>query len=376
MQRLTPWFVWLAACGFDMNMGTPAHDAPAGGDAGVDAEIDAPAIDAPDLCIGEGVNEVCFAALPTAPIQIAGSETLDTSVAATCTPTTNPGASGWCVIAGTQFDVMTGSIVRVLGDKPVVFATTGDMTIVGTIDAGSRGNAIGAGANSVQCVAGTAATAGNSSGGGYGGSFGGKGANGEGADGGAGGVAPAPAGAVTVLRGGCAGGRGGPIGGVFAEGGAGGGGLALLSRTKIRVLGTLNASGAGGRVGELVRQGSGGGGSGGMIILDAPIIDADGARIFANGGGGGEGNDLVNVGVGGTEPLGPTQPGTGGAGVSSGGDGGAGSLGMNGGAPPMNAASANAGGGGGGGGAGVIISRVVPLTGADVSPVPVGTPPL
>ena len=375
MTRLIPVFGLLVGCGFDMSMGSP--DArPADAAPGVDAEIDAPTIDAPDLCIGKGANQVCFAALPTTPRVYAGNTTIDTSASGTCTPTTNSSAANWCVIDGTRIDVQSGVIVRAIGDKPVVFAATEEIIVVGVIDVGSRATVIGAGGNASACTAGTAATEGNSSGGGYGGSFGGRGANGEGNDGGSGGVSPVATPNTTVLRGGCAGGAGGPMSGVVAAGGAGGGAMALLSRTMITLTnGALNASGAGGHVGELVRQGSGGGGSGGMIVLDAPAITAQGASVFANGGGGGEGNDLVFVGLAGAEPLSPTNAGVGGAGMSAGGDGGAGSLGAYGGMPPMNASSSNAGGGGGGGGAGVIITSRA-LSGADVSPVPLGTPPI
>ena len=367
MARFVPVFMWLAACGFNTTMG--AHDAAVDDAAGDAPEIDAPEVDALDLCIGTGVNEVCLVALPTQPIEYVSDATIDTSVATNCTPTTNAAAAGWCVIAGTNMVVLNGTIIRLLGSKPVVFATTGGMMIGGLLDASSRGVGIGAGFDPTLCSGGTNATEGNSSGGGFGGSFGGRGANGESADGGFGGISPAAIGSAPTLRGGCAGGPGGPINGIRASGGEGGGGLALLSRTMIQVNGILNASGGGGRVGGLGRQGSGGGGSGGMIVLDAPVINATGASIFANGGGGGEGNDLVNIGLAGTEPLAASQAGTGGSGTSSGGDGGAGSLGGNGGAPPMNASSANAGGGGGGGGAGVI-HTTAPLTGATVSPAP------
>jgi hypothetical protein len=366
MKRFSPLVV-LAACNFSASMGGP--DAAIDASADAEQEIDAMVIDALDLCIGEGASEVCLEALPTTPIEFGNNVTIDTSLAETCTTTTNAQAAEWCVIAGTRLHILNGTIVRVIGTKPVVFATTGEMLIAGTIEVSSRGNAVGPGANPSACTGGTPATEGNSSGGGFGGSFGGRGANGESADGGGGGIAPAAVGTVVTLRGGCAGGAGGPIGGTRAAGGAGGGALALLTRTSILLPGTLNASGAGGRVGELVRQGSGGGGSGGMIVLDALSIDASGGNIFANGGGGGEGNDLVNVGVAGLETFSPSVPAAGGSGTSSGGDGGAGSLGGAGGIPPMNASSSNAGGGGGGGGAGVIRSSVV-LTGANVSPTP------
>jgi hypothetical protein len=378
MKRLAPWVLALSACGFEMNMGTQ-HDAAVGDDApNVDApEIDAPEIDAPDLCIGEGVREVCLAALPTLPLEFASSTTLDTSDSTTCTPTTNAQAAGWCVIAGTSLLILNGAQLRMLGNKPVVFATTGDMMIQGSIDVSSRGLATGGGANPSACVAGTNATSGNSSGGGYGGSFAGRGANGEGNDGGLGGVSP-PIATISMtmpLRGGCAGGPGGPVSGQSAAGGAGGGAMALLSRTQIVLTnGTLNASGMGGKVGGNVRQGSGGGGSGGMIVLDAPVISTQGASLYANGGGGGEGNDSANVGMPGSEPLGATMAGMGGFGTTQGGDGGTGSLGANGSAPPMNANASGGGGGGGGGGAGVIISSVLPLTGANISPLPLGTP--
>ncbi len=366
MKRLIPVFV-LAACDFNAKMGSIADAAI---DGSVDAtEIDAPEIDALDLCIGEGAMQVCLEALPTMPTQFASGTLVDTSLPETCTPTTNAQAADWCVIAGTRLDVLDAASVKLIGTKPVVFATTGDMLIVGAIDAGSRGVAIGPGAHPAACTGGTPATEGNSSGGGFGGSFGGRGANGESADGGAGGIAPAAVGQVTTLRGGCNGGSGGPIAGTRAPGGAGGGALALLSRGQIHVIGVLNASGAGGRVGELPRQGSGGGGSGGMIWLHGESIIATGAHIFANGGGGGEGNDLVNVGVMGGVPFSANMTGAGGAGTSSGGDGGAGSFGYHGQIPPMNASSANAGGGGGGGGAGVIKTNH-PLTGANVSPPP------
>lgn len=372
MKRLIPLVSCVAACGFNMPMGSSPDAAP-GTDANIDAAIDAEP-DALDMCVGEGPNEVCFAELPSAPSEFAGNTMIDTSVAGTCAATTNASASGWCVIAATRVLVLSGVTLRVMGDKPVVFAATGDIEVGGIIDVSSRVNTIGAGGNASTCVAGGNATGGNSSGGGYGGSFGGRGGNGEGTDGGTGGVSATPSSNTTLLRGGCPGGPGGPLAGTSAAGGAGGGALALLSRTTITLTGAgLNASGAGGHVGSIVRQGSGGGGSGGMIVLDAPAITASGASIFANGGGGGEGNDLVNVGLPGTTPFGPTEAGEGGAGVSSGGDGGAGSLGLDGDPAPMNASTSNAGGGGGGGGAGVIRSTVMPLVGADVSPAPVGT---
>ncbi len=180
-------------------------------------------------------------------------------------------------------------------------------------------------------------------GGGYG-SVGGNGGNGVAPS------TPTPAGGavfgtpeIASLDGGGGGGGGGGNGG---PGGGGGGAIQLISNTRIRILtGGINAGGCGGRSGNAGNDAGGGGGAGGAILLEAPIIEIDGA-LAVNGGGGGAGasSGTVYAEAGRLD----RSPAIGVAAGASGGNGAAGPAGA------TNGATTGGKGGGGGGGFGRI----------------------
>jgi hypothetical protein len=334
----------LTACGFDLR---PADDP---GDAGADAA---------EGCFGAFVS-VCLATQPTAALVFDTNTVIDTETSTLCTATT--GTSGdRCVIAATEISISAGVTVRGTGTHPLIFvATTGSLTIGGTIDVASRrGAAAGAGANPATCGTGTTATgSGLSYGGGHGGSFiSGGGNGGMGNPVGTGGL-PGPTTPLTALRGGCRGGAGGGV--TPAAPGAGGGAVDLIAPA-IVINGAIHASGAGGAGTGVEGAGGAGGGSGGTIVFDAASVTiGDAGLLLAQGGGGGEGSG-GNVSRPGADPITPGVAAVGGSGGSDGGDGGAGaaSIGAGPGSPPT---AANSGGGGGGGGIGVIKSTVTPTT--------------
>ena len=210
------------------------------------------------------------------------------------------------VIAVTSLTIEGGSTLRLIGDRPVIFAVFGPATINGTLDAGARGDVPGAGGN-MFCTVGTGSNgedqlSGNrGGGGGGGGSFGSPGASG-----GVGGWASSAAAAgategdatLAPLRGGCGGGRGGW--GTAADsgnvGGAGGGAFQVSAAGRLSVGGVTASGGGGGQKGMLQQDGAGGGGSGGAILLEAgQVAISDGAWISSNGGGGGGGYDHDTV---------------------------------------------------------------------------------
>lgn len=304
--------------------------------------------------------------------------------------------------------VQAGATLLVTGDKPLLIASWGTITINGRIDAGSVTTEInntagahidgpsrsGAGANAPgRCggmigSAGANAQSGGGSGGGGGGGFRGDGGNGTVGDtvmvaGGSGGarVAQPP----MVIRGGC---NGGPSGSAGAStglltpataasvsvGGAGGGAIELAAKTSITISGSINAGGGGGAgapQGSAV--GGGGGGSGGYVGLDAPMIAITAGTISANGGGGGgsspyagNGNQGGNADTAGQAPGG-VMFGGGNCGLA----GSAGSVGSTFDAPDATG-SDSCGGGGGGGGAGFIFLFTSGLSTANpsISPTP------
>lgn len=349
-------------------MGNPGSGDPPPADGQTDTGSPGGVIGDAQLCFGTGLVHVCLASLPATSLTVSSNRTVSTdATSSSCVPTTNTAAMDYCVVAATAIEIDSGRTLRGIGSRPLVLVSTSTLSVAGAVDVASHGTSPGAGADSPACVAGKDAGAGGSGGGGYGGSFGAKGGNGETNDGGSGGVAAAPT-VSDVLRGGCAGGRGGGQGS-SEEPGDGGGAVALIAAGSISIDGTINASGAGGHAAVFQGAGGPGGGSGGMIVLDGAQIDVTGnGKIFANGGGGGEGNSMFR-GHDGSDPASPTIAAPGGAGgTSSGGDGGDGSLGGDGRAPPGNANPQGGGGGGGGGGTGVVKSSN-PLSGA-VSPAP------
>lgn len=333
----------------------------------VDASIDSP--DAtPDGCYGRGLLTVCpdVSITGQSQLNVNAPTTLNTTTSSLCVPyhlPTGTTDATYCVIAVKSITIGFSGRLTATGSRPLVLLATNQINIGGILDVAShiRGNA-GPDADPIACSSSSVSSGAE---GGPGGSFGSKGG-----DGGAIGAAPAvPAGAAIPspvrLRGGCPGRTGaGANGGAL---GRGGGAVYLISDT-IAITGTINASGAGG-IGGGPSSGGGGGGSGGMIGLDAPVIEvAMSGRIFANGGGGGEGGGGLNVGDDGVDSTAPMTIGAGGAGGTAGGG--------NGGDGAGNGVAAQAGendtdsGGGGGGGAGVI--RVFPsrMLAGSISPPP------
>jgi hypothetical protein len=338
--------------------------------------------DVPDVieqvCLGPAGNfQICVPA-PTAPFNVLTPSSLDTNFAGSCVLVAPASGPVVCVKAATT--ILISSNVTITGDLPIVFFATQSISVSGLIDVSSRlGIRRGPGANptgATDCAAPmqNAGADDGGAGGGAGGSFGTIGGNGgEGAGtlmtaGAPGAAAAAPA----YLRGGCTGGAGGAGSPPSAAvtGSDGGGAIYLVSGGSIAITGTINASGAGGAAGLSTDGGAGGGGSGGMIAMFATttLTDSPLARIYANGGGGGEGGDLTGVCDPGNES---TTPGTAAAGGRNscpmGGDGGNGAVGTNVGA---NGSGAR-GGGGGGGGVGVIrILSTHSLPNAQLSPDP------
>jgi hypothetical protein len=300
------------------------------------------------------------------------------------------------VIPVTALVIGPNGVLRVVGDRPVIFAVFGDVRIDGRLDASAVGEVPGAGGN-VSCTVGTgqpgvsqaSGTNGGGSGGG-GGAFGSVGGGGGAGDvngstlppvvGVAGPLAAAGAieGDVSLipLRGGCAGGAGGQrdVTGL-TYGGAGGGAVQVSAAGTLSVNGVVAAGGGGGQKALALKDGGGAGGSGGAVLLEGNFANLSAmAWITANGGGGGGGYDYDSVdwnpGAGADAPPDMAVGGFGGAGDNLGGKGGNGAalnLAAQGGrnaahGTPFNGAF-GAGGGGGGGGVGRIRVRHTPSAG-------------
>jgi hypothetical protein len=276
--------------------------------------------------------------------------------------------------------------LRLIGSRPVIFAVRGDVSVAGTVNARGLASQTGAGGNTSCGSAGRGGDGGNTGsndgdsggGGGGGGGFAGGGANGGTGDvvfssnarGPAGAAAPAAAGSLVPLRGGCNGGKGGNGNGTGPSGGGGGGAVQIAASGTLSLAGSaiISASGGGGTAATHQEDGGAGGGSGGGVLLEAGVITiADNAWITANGGGGSSGASTNSVtsaaGADGAAnnstraPRGAGNDGAGaggegsvttGSGPGGGGDGqGTGFLGL----------ARGAGGGGGGGGVGFIRVR-------------------
>lgn len=127
---------------------------------------------------------------------------------------------------------------------------------------------------------------------------------------------------IPTLVGGSGGGGGG--GNMGGDGGGGGGAIQLVAQRRITITGGLNVGGCGGKAGGGC---GGGGGAGGAILVEAPVIDLQSAKLAANGGGGGGAgngtageraslsNQAANGGNGG---MGPNGGGGGGNGADDG----------------------------------------------------------
>lgn len=305
-------------------------------------------------------------------------------------------APGLAVLGVHGLTVPATTVLRAVGSRAVVIVARGPIAVAGAIDVGAgygpgplapvsvaaagpgggRG-AVDAATPAQGCApggAGTHAAATNRDTGGGGGGLGLAGGRGGASaaasdDGGSavvGGMLGAVCGQTHLVP--LRGGSGGGIGQSGDDGGGGGGALQLTSLTAIAVTGTLQAGGAGGD-GSLSRGGGGGGGSGGAILLEAPTVTIDGARVVTGGGGGGDGNGIDDAGDNGRRDG---QP------AASSGNGGRGGTGPDPGAGEFTAADGSrpgqptgGGTGGGGGGSGIVHLRSLSApsqTGAIVRP--------
>jgi hypothetical protein len=307
------------------------------------------------------------------------------------TPVVITQASGPSVVVVPMktFQVASGFTLKVIGDKPVIFAVDDTASVAGTIDASAYTVTPGAGGNWSGCGPGTAngqgangshdTTGDDGSGGGGGGGFyttGGSGGAGHSADagnGGGGGASVAPM-FLTPLRGGCRGGNGGAMGGTTA--GAGGGGIQVSARNSLLVSGVIDVSGGGGAACAAAEDGGGGGGSAGSILLESYNIAATGL-LRATGGGGSRGcRSSAATGLAGTDgrlggagAVAATGGGAGGAGRTPGLAGAVGSAGTfytyqsgtdSNGNPIFITENGAGGGGGGGAGGRVIVTASAP----------------
>ncbi len=351
----------LSACGFQS--AGPGDGAPLGGDDGP-APIDA----AGDNCYGSYMQFCFTATLPTAaPVFPGGAlAEIDTDASPLCNRNHDKAAT-YCVIAGPAFEIPASQSVRAYGSKPLVLLSTDRIDVRGTIDVSSSAKA-GAVANPKTRGAGAALAVtdctyakspenAEGSSGGFGGTFGGPGGRGkQGTAGGENRGEPGdPARFPQALRGGCPGGAGAADLGVSGNGGLGGGAVAIIAKV-IQLDGIINASGSGGAGASVPRTGGGGGGSGGMIFLEtATLMRGAAGKLFANGGGGGEGGAGDGIGQPGGVSLAPDTAGPGGTSNASGGNGGDGSVAESiSGKEPPGDPQGDGGGGGGGGGAGFL----------------------
>ena len=414
-------FIGLAACGF-----TPGHATSSdGGDDGPlstdDAApllpIDAQLGDAPNVC--ESWHPVHFmpcllgSPMPALTLTAAASPykydtTTDggiltdkngTEVLRSALTIQQSDTSYVAVLSVASFTVANGTLVDVVGPKPLLVASWGMLDVMGEIDVGShttetdatahiqQTTTFGAGASLATCsafgsVAGpTLATAGQvavlsgGSGGGGGGAFAGAGGNGAVGDtnctGGntcprAGGMGATGGAMPTLLRGGCGGADSGAAGPgaltpatatTVSKGGLGGGAIELAAMGDLHVPGTIRAGGAAGAgapQGSAV--GGGGGGAGGYIGLDSHNMVMTGGTLAANGGGGGGSGPFADHGHVGQDGQASQTAANGGAPYGGGMCGLAGANGSTTGNGAGATGNDACGGGGGGGGAGWIIA--------------------
>lgn len=272
------------------------------------------------------------------------------------------------IVTVTDLVVVGGARLRLLGARPIVIISTGDMSIAGRVQATRLGLLPGAGAN-IDTNCGTGAgtdgalqtdsntnDAGSGGGGAGFGTAGGFGArivnsNGDNSPGGAEAVLQT----LEPLRGGCPGGTGGNTGG--GAGGFGGGALHLAAAGTLTITGAISASGSGGSGVEGVRSGGGGAGSGGAVLIQAGTLVNNGI-ITTNGGAGGEGSaGATNTDSGDNGSITSDNAANGGSGFSNGGNGGDGATVNDGAGDGTEGNQSNSfarGSGGGGGGLGVV----------------------
>lgn len=257
------------------------------------------------------------------------------------------GATALCVLRANNVTVTGTGSITFTGSLPAVLSAQGDMTILGSIVAGSGSDLFQSGGN------GLAKAGGGGAGGGTNGGNGGSSDTGGG--GGSGGAARGNK-ALHPLIGGANGGQGG--GTQTTPGGNGGGALQLVACHTLTLSANVLAGGFGGQGGAgqaslKAANGGGGGGSGGGLLVEGDAVTIT-ANLIANGGGGGGGGtsgfSSGNNGGPGANGFGLTAAQGGLPGASDAGMGGNG--GAKSGSPTLGSnASATLGAGGGGGGA-------------------------
>jgi hypothetical protein len=273
------------------------------------------------------------------------------------------------VIRASAFTLTDAGVITVRGSRPAIFAVYGDANIRGTIEADAEGARSGNGAN-FDCDTpddGVVQNANSGGNGGEGGAYGASGGLGGGGDGtGASSGAPTARGSPTLspLRGGCSGGVGGSLTANKPFSGGGGGAVQLSVAGTLTLAGHITVNGGGSQGGAYPNfrgDGAGGAGSGGAVLLEANhVVLRSSARIFSNGGSGGEGGGpsptAAQRGVNGrdgTRGYGQTAANIGLTEGIVGGLGGGGDI-LAGSNPMGSASNNNAGGGGGGGSVGRI----------------------
>lgn len=231
------------------------------------------------------------------------------------------------------------------GNKPVIFAVFGDVSITGQVVSKS-GAAL---CTSSAGKDGTSSLGNNSGGSGAGFSTaGGAGGDGATSSGRAGGDVE-PNTTASPLRGGCSGGRGANQSAAAAPGG---GAVQISAAGTMAINGRIAAPGEGGRGGRSAAAGNGGG-SGGLVVLEALELAISGGAITANGGGGGEGGAIPEGNPGADGRIDAAVGAAGGAdNVLLGGNGGTGGFTS----APTNGEN-NTNGGGGGGSSGRLFFR-------------------
>ena len=363
--------VLLGGCNSIFGMKSPQR-ADAGGGADATASDVAVHDAAPDAqtCFGSGKYTVCFTTLPATPVQLSGAVDTETATCSTDVQWTDSAQPSVCFIVGTDIAVAPSTVT---GALPLVLVATGSITFTGLVDLSSRRAGlniiIGAGALATGCDTTAAAVENtNGGGGGAGGTLSTAGGNGgTGRPGATGAIAQAVM-PYETLRGGCLGsigakGGGGSPGAV----GHGGGALYAVAGGTISLGSSTIAANGEGAAGSTTRWGGSGGGAGGMIVLHAPMITANGATLVANGGGGGPGADGTGAGAD-PDPSTPTVAALGGV-SNNGGNGGNGyALGHPAGNGLDSTSSTTGGGGGGGGGAGYIQTNVMITSDVIASP--------
>jgi hypothetical protein len=231
-----------------------------------------------------------------------------------CKPTPKPvvrtqtGGSDVAILPVRNLAIAKGSTLRLVGNRPVILAAFGDVTIAGTLDASASGKTPGSGGNT-SCAGRNGHDGGSqliyffyrlSGGGGAG--FVTGGAQGGGYYGGAPGLPDSGPADLIPLVGGCVGGRATEfVVKPDSYGGAGGGAVQISAARSITISGSVLATGG-------IGINTGGGGSGGGIRLEANDVFASSAsRIVADGASGGA-SPRSPGGAGGNGTT-PPQPG-------------------------------------------------------------------